>query len=90
MIRLQKDGYRLARPVEHGQRMVQNDDDIPRADIPPLFAEITALLEDAHEIAGLGQSSKLERWDYLEATAELEAILEQIRLNSDAIRRTLK
>lgn len=70
--------------------MVQNDDNIPRTDVPALFAEITALLEDAHEISVRGQSSRLERQRYLRATAQLETILNQIRLNSDAIRRTLK
>jgi len=70
--------------------MMQSDNNMPQADVPALFAEITALLEDAHEIAVQGQNSRLQRQGYLEATAELETILEQIRLNSDAIRRTLK
>ncbi|WP_440514796.1 hypothetical protein [Sphingopyxis terrae] len=51
MIRVQKDGYRLVPRVEHGLRMAQNDDIEGRADVPALFADITALLEDAHEIA---------------------------------------
>lgn len=70
--------------------MVQNGDNMPQIDVPAIFAEITALLEDAHEIAVRGQSSRLERQRHLEATAELETILDQIRLNSDAIRRSLK
>lgn len=70
--------------------MVQDDNNIPRADVPALFAAITALLEDAHEIAVRGQSSRLKRQRYLGAAAKLETILDRIRLNSDAIRRSLK
>ncbi len=51
--------------------MVQNVDNIPPADVPALFAEITALLEDAHEITVLGQNSKLGRADHLELTGQL-------------------
>ncbi|WP_156000845.1 hypothetical protein [Sphingopyxis sp. MC1] len=65
MIGFQKDGYRLARHVEHGRNMSDNDDIEESANIPALFAEITALLEDAHEIAVRGQKSKLARTDYL-------------------------
>lgn len=70
--------------------MVQSDDNMPQADVPALFAEITALLEDAHEIAVRGQNSKQERGRYLEAIAELETIVKQIRLHSEAIRRMHK
>ena len=54
-----------------------------------LFAEITALLEDAHEIAVRGQNSKLERADYVKATEELREMLDQIRLLSRTIRNEL-
>ncbi|MDX8357763.1 hypothetical protein [Sphingopyxis terrae] len=89
MIGFQKDGYRLARPIEHGRRMVQNDDNERCEDVHALFAEITALLEDAHEIAARGQNSKLERPDYLKAVEELSKMLDQMRLLSRAIRNAL-
>lgn len=89
MIGFQKDGYRLARRVEHGRNMADNDDIAEPANIPALFAEITALLEDAHEIAVRGQNSKLERADYLKATEELREMLDQMRLLSWTIRNKL-
>lgn len=69
--------------------MVQNDDNERCEDVPALFADITALLEDAHEIAARGQNSKLERPDYLKAAEELGQILDQMRLLSRAIRNAL-
>ncbi len=45
--------------------MADNDDVEESENIPALFAEITALLEDAHEIAVQGQNSKLGRPDHL-------------------------
>lgn len=89
MIRFQKDGYRLVPRVEHGLRMVQNDEIERRADVPALFADITALLEDAHEIATRGQNSKLEQADYLKAVGDLGKMLDQVRLLSGAIRNAL-
>lgn len=59
--------------------MAQNDDIEERADIPALFAEITALLEDAHEIAARGQNSKLERVDYLEAADAIARELDRMK-----------
>lgn len=56
------------------------------ANIPALFAEITALLEDAHEIAVRGQNSKLERADYLSTVGELRKMLDQIGFISESIR----
>lgn len=69
--------------------MADNDDIAEPANIPALFAEITALLEDAHEIAVRGQNSKLERADYLKATEELREMLDQMRLLSWTIRNKL-
>lgn len=89
MIGFQKDGYRLVRRVEHGLRMAQNDDIKGPADVPALFAEITALLEDAHEIAARGQNSKLERADYLSTVGELRNMLDQIGFLSESIRSAL-
>ena len=89
MIGFEKDGYRLARRVEHGRGMTHNDDIEEPGDIPALFAEITALLEDAHEIAVRGQNSKLERADYLSAVGELRKMLDQIGFLSDSIRSAL-
>lgn len=89
MIGFQKDGYRLARHVEHGRNMADNDDIEESANIPALFAEITALLEDAHEIAVRGQKSKLARTDYLSAVGELREMLDQIGSISESIRTAL-
>ena len=86
MIGFQKDGYRLAWRVEHGQNMTDNDEIEEPTNIPVLFAEITALLEDAHEIAVQGQNSKLERLDYLSAVGELGKMLDLIRALSETIR----
>lgn len=69
--------------------MADNDDIAEPANIPALFAEITALLEDAHGISVHGQNSKLERADYLKATEELREMLDQIRLLSRTIRNEL-
>ena len=44
--------------------MAIDDDMNPGATVPALFAEITALLEDAHEIAVQGQNSKLSTAEY--------------------------
>jgi hypothetical protein len=51
--------------------MTDNDEIEEPTNIPALFAEITALLEDAHEITVRGQNSKLERPDYLKTVGEL-------------------
>lgn len=69
--------------------MAAHDDIAEPASIPDLFAEITALLEDAHEIAVRGQKSKLERADYLSAVGELRKVLDQIRFLSESIRSAL-
>ena len=69
--------------------MTHNDDIEEPGDIPALFAEITALLEDAHEIAVRGQNSKLERADYLSAVGELRKMLDQIGFLSESIRSAL-
>lgn len=70
--------------------MAPNDDIEKPADLPALFAEITALLEDAHEIAVRGQNSKLERRDYLQATDELNQMLDRVRSLSEATKLTLR
>ena len=69
--------------------MADNDDIEESANIPALFAEITALLEDAHEIAVRGQKSKLARTDYLSAVGELREMLDQIGSISESIRTAL-
>ena len=69
--------------------MAQNDNFKRPADVPALFADITALLEDAHEIAMRGQNSKLEREDYLSAVGELRKMLEQIGFLSNSIQSAL-
>ena len=86
MIEFQKDGYRLVRRFEHGRNMADIDDIEEPAGIPALFAEITALLEDAHEIAVRGQNSKLERLDYLSVVGELGKMLDLIRALSETMR----
>lgn len=52
-----------------------------------LFALITARLEDAHEIAVKGQSSKTDQNLISQLTSDLEAHLEEIQtlLNASAI-----
>jgi len=45
-----------------------------------LFALITARLEDAHEIAVRGQSSKADQQQISELTSDLECNLEEIRI----------
>lgn len=65
--------------------MAQNDHIREPADVPALFADITALLEDAHEIAVRGQNSKLERVDYLSEVGQLRKILDQIGFLSESI-----
>lgn len=66
--------------------MATNDDIEGRRDVPALFAEITALLEDAHEIAVRGQNAKLERAALLQTADELERMLGQIRLVARTVR----
>lgn len=62
------------------------DDDInPEATVPALFAEITALLEDAHEIAVRGQNSKLSKAAYSANAADLRRVLDQIRALSESV-----
>lgn len=62
------------------------DDDInPKATAPPLFAEITALLEDAHEIAVRGQHSKLSNAEHRLLATELRRSLNQIRTFSEFV-----
>lgn len=79
MREIHKDGCRLASPVEHGQHMAIDDDMNPDATVPALFAEITALLEDAHEIAVRGQNSKLSTSEYGLCSTELRRSLDQIQ-----------
>lgn len=90
MIGFQKDGYRLARRLEHGLRMVQNDYIERPAEVPAMFAQITALIEDLHDIAARGQNSRLERKDYLEAANELQKLLDQIQGLSKIIQLALR
>ncbi len=66
--------------------MAEIDDFEETVDIPARFTEITALLEDAHEIAVRGQNPKLERLDYLSAVGELGKMLDLIRALSETIR----
>lgn len=70
--------------------MVQDDDNIPPADVPALFAEITALLEDAHEIAVRGQYSKLGRADHLELAGELRRTLGLIQSRAATLKGGLR
>ena len=70
--------------------MAPNDYIEKPADAPALFAEITALLEDAHEIAVRGQNSKLQRTDYLETTDELNKMLDRVRSLSAATKLALR
>ena len=58
--------------------MAIDDDMNPGAIVPALFAEITALLEDAHEIAVRGQNSKLSGSEYRSCVIELRHFLDQI------------
>lgn len=58
--------------------MAIDDDMNPDATVPALFAEITALLEDAHEIAVRGQNSRLSRAEYRSCATELRYALDQI------------
>ena len=59
--------------------MAIDDDMNPEATVPALFAEITALLEDAHEIAVRGQNSKLSTSEYRSCSTELRRSLDQIQ-----------
>lgn len=70
--------------------MPQNDEIQERANVPALFAQVTALLEDSHEIAVRGQNSKLEREDYFEAASEIRNKLDQIDAVSELIQLTLR
>lgn len=65
--------------------MAIDDDMKPGATIPALFAEITALLEDAHEIAARGQNSKLNRADYRAQADDLRRALDQIQTLSETV-----
>jgi hypothetical protein len=89
-IGFQKDGYRLARRLQHGLRMVQNDHIERSGEVPAMFAQITALIEDSHDIAARGQNSRLERKDYLEAANEIQKLLDQIQGLSKIIRLILR
>jgi hypothetical protein len=60
-----------------------------RGDISTLFAEITALLEDAHEIAVRGQNAKLERAVRIEAVERLELMLGRVQFLTTAVRRAI-
>lgn len=62
--------------------MADNDDIKETSNIPALFAEITALLEDAHEIAVRGQNSKLERADYLKAADAIARELDRMEITA--------
>jgi hypothetical protein len=53
--------------------------------VPALFAEITALLEDAHEIAVRGQSPRLSQSEYISRAHELQQALGRIRPLAEAI-----
>ena len=65
-----------------------NEDEIDAIKVRgALFALITARLEDAHEIAVRGQSSKADRELISQLTSDLEGNLEEIRilLNASAL-----
>lgn len=66
--------------------MVDHDDIEKPADAPSLFADITALLEDAHEIATRGQNSKLQRGDYLNAADAIAKELDRMKSLLDRIK----
>lgn len=66
--------------------MAQSDDIERRADVPALFADITALLEDAHESATRGQNSKLEQADYLKAADAIARELDRMKSLLDNIK----
>jgi len=65
--------------------MAINDDMNPEATVPALFAEITALLEDAHEVAVRGQNSKLNNAEHRLLAIELRRSLNQIRTLSESV-----
>ena len=59
--------------------MAIDNDETPDATVPALFAEITALLEDAHEIAVRGQNSNLSEAEYHSCGSELRRSIDQIQ-----------
>ncbi len=62
-----------------------NEDEIDAIKVRgALFALITARLEDAHEIAAKGQSSKADQKLISQLTNDLECNLEEIRVLLDA------
>lgn len=69
--------------------MAIDDDMNPDATVPALFAEITALLEDAHEIAVRGQNSKLSGAEYRSCVTELRYSLDQIHTLTGSIQLTM-
>lgn len=68
--------------------MAIDNDKNPDAAVPALFAEITALLEDAHEIAPRGQNAKLSGADYRSCATELRRSLVQIQTLAESVQRT--
>lgn len=69
--------------------MAIDDDMSSEATVPALFAEITALLEDAHEIAVRGQNSKLSTSEYRSYAVELRRSLDQIQTLAWSIQLTM-
>ncbi|WP_077145651.1 hypothetical protein [Sphingopyxis sp. KK2] len=55
--------------------MAHDSHSSPGTKMPPLFAEITALIEDAHEIAVQGQDAKLTAEEYRAIGRELQNVL---------------
>ena len=90
MTGIQKDGCRLAGPVQHGRHMAIDDDVNPGATVPALFAEITAMLEDAHEIAVQGQNLKLSTSEYRSCATELRRSLDHIQTLAGSIQLTMR
>lgn len=70
--------------------MAEDEDIDERRDIPALFAEITALLEDAHEIAMQGQNPRLEHTAQVDAVEQLEAMVGRMQFLTRTIRRDIR
>ncbi len=65
---------------------MKNDDEIDDIAVRTgLFALITARLEDAHEIAVTGQSSKIDEQLVFDLSSDLESNLDEIRILLSAV-----
>jgi hypothetical protein len=69
--------------------MTENDENERQRDVSTLFAEITALLEDAHEIAVRGQNARLAPAARIEAVERLELMLGRMQSLTKTIRRAI-